>query len=124
MARGLTGLSRGWAIGTTAWRRSLAKSYGQRALGEGLLREDIAALRLDSWEAAVAEGLAEKNRRESDLAIAPRKQGWKIQLAAQVREKSSAPIAWLALRLQLGAPASLRSYLCREKERAQQRTTA
>jgi REP element-mobilizing transposase RayT len=123
-ARGLTGLSRGWAIGTNAWRRSLAKTYGQRALGEGLAREEVASLRLEAWEAAVAEGLVEKNRRESDLALAPRKQGWKIQLAADVRRMSGAPIAWLALRLRLGAPASLRSYLCREKDRDQQRTTA
>jgi REP element-mobilizing transposase RayT len=123
-ARGLTGLSRGWAIGTTAWRRSLAKAYGQRALGEGLSKDDVAALRLEAWEAALAEGLAENHRRESDLALAPRKQDWKIQLAAEVRQKSGAPVAWLALRLQLGAPASLRSYLCRDKEMDQQRTTA
>jgi REP element-mobilizing transposase RayT len=115
-ARGLTGLSRGWAIGTNAWRRALAKSYGQQALGSGLAGKDVAALRLESWEAAIAEGLAEGNRRESDLELTPRKQDWKIELATQVRRKSGAPIAWLARRLQLGAPASLRSYLSRKRK--------
>ena len=115
-ARGLTALSRGWAIGTIGWRRALAKKHGSRALDDGLSREDVRDLRLSCWEASLADGLTRMKRDEADLETHPQKQAWKIRLAAQVRRDSGAPISWLATRLRLGAPASLRSYLCREAE--------
>jgi REP element-mobilizing transposase RayT len=34
-ARGLTGLSKGWAIGTLGWRKTLARKYGHLALAPG-----------------------------------------------------------------------------------------
>lgn len=126
-ARGLVGLSKGWAIGSTAWRRALAKEYRRLALTEGLSRADVHEMRECSWEAAVADGLKRRKRREQELATRPLKQPWKIRLAAEVRRKSGAPIVWLARRLHLGAPVSLRSYLSRATQATtagQQRTTA
>jgi hypothetical protein len=59
------------------------------------------------------------NRKEQDLDTTPKKQPWKIQLAARLRQESGASLSWLASRLQLGASASLRSYLCRMHEPAE-----
>jgi REP element-mobilizing transposase RayT len=123
-AKGLTALSRGWAIGTTGWRRALAKKYRREALVDDLTSEDIRDLRISSWEAALADGLSRMKRREEDLSTKPKRQAWKLRLATLVRRQSGAPIAWLAQRLQLGAPATLRSYLCRGAREEKQRTTA
>ncbi len=123
-ARGLTGLSVGWAIGTTGWQRALAKKHGPIALGGGLERCEVEKLRQAAWEEALADGLKVLQRAPADLASKPLKQPWKLKLAARIREKSGAPASWLAARLQLGAASSLRSYLCRLAQESRQRTTA
>jgi len=123
-ARGMIDLSKGWAIGSLGWRRALARQYGSRALDEGLVFEDVKDLRLNCWEAAVIDALAAARRQEPDLATNPLKQEWKVRLAATIRRQSGAPIAWLARRLQLGSPVSLRSYLWRLARTDKQRTTA
>jgi len=124
-SRGLTGLSRGWAIGTTAWRRAIAKEHGQLSLAAGLEQTDVRDLREQCWEAALADALAAMKRKPADLATKPMKQPWKLKLAARVRRTSGAPVVWLAKKLHLGAAASLRGYLCRlGPGREKQRTTA
>ena len=112
---GLHELSRGWAIGSAAWRQSLAKEYNHLALQPGLEAADVRELRERAWEASVQKALAERNRTDADLITKPRKQPWKLAVAAQSRADSGASFSWLAQRLHFGAPASLRGYLCRHK---------
>jgi putative transposase len=112
---GLVGLSRGWAIGTDAWRKALAKEHGQMALSTGLAREEIVGLRQASWAASLERNLIGLGKKNEDLTTKPRKQDWKIALAHAIREETGASIAWLADNLQLGGPASLRGYLHQAK---------
>ncbi len=111
-ALGLKGLSKGWAIGSSGWRRSMAKEFGNLALNPGLEREQVSELREGSWENALARTLEVFGRKESDLATKPKRQDWKVAIAIRIREESGASITWLADRLQLGAPATLRGYMC------------
>jgi len=71
---GLEGLSRGWAIGSSGWRRALAKEYAQRALEPGLEREDIHELREAAWRACLETHLAALGKTVADLSCRPRKQ--------------------------------------------------
>lgn len=112
---GLKGLSQGWAIGSSAWRQAMAKKYGHLALAQGLESDDVRELREGAWEAAVQKTLSERKRTEADLVTKPKKQAWKLSVAADARRESGAPLTWLAQRLQLGAAATLRSYMCRQK---------
>lgn len=111
---GLRQLSQGWAIGSAAWRQMLAKEYGRRALEPGLEADDVRELRERAWEAAVQKALAESRHAEADLVTKPKRQDWKLSVAAQTRADSGASLAWLAQRLHIGAAATLRSYLCRK----------
>jgi REP element-mobilizing transposase RayT len=122
-ARGLKGLSRGWAIGTHGWKQALAKEQSQLDLTAGLEASEVRDFRQSRWEHALAGTLRSLNRTETDLHTTPMKQPWKLELAADVRRRSGASFPWLANRLKLGAAASLRSYLCRQNV-VQQRTTA
>jgi REP element-mobilizing transposase RayT len=112
---GLVGLSRGWAIGTEAWRKALAKEHGQMALSTGLARDEIGDLRRANWTASLERNLTGLGKKAEDLITKPRKQNWKIALARVIREDSGASIAWLADCLQLGGPATLRGYLHQAK---------
>lgn len=108
---GLVGLGKGWAIGSLAWRRALAKQHAARALSTGLPRAERRELREASWQASLAGGLSESGKSPSDIKTKPLKQPWKIDLALRVRRQSGASISWLAENLHLGAAATLRVYL-------------
>lgn len=113
---GLVGLSKGWAIGTHAWKKALAKAYAQQSVPVGLARDEINELRETRWEAALEDSLKEKGKSVDDLLTKPWKQEWKIALAREIRQNSGASIAWLATHLHLGAATSLRSYLHQAKK--------
>lgn len=112
---GLVGLSKGWAIGTHAWRKALAKTYSQQSLSVGLPRDEITELREARWETALHDSLRATGKSAEDLLTRPKKQDWKIALAQEVRRTSGASISWLASQLHLGASGTLRSYLYHAK---------
>jgi len=112
---GLVGLAQGWAIGTLAWRRALAKEHAARALTAGLPRAERIELRRASWDASLSANLAKREKTASDLSTKPKKQNWKIEMAGEIRQQTGASIAWLAEHLQLGAANSLRGYLHQAK---------
>ena len=119
---GLTGLSRGWAIGTSAWRKVQAEEFSQLAIAPGLLTEEVVELREAAWAKSLEAGLAARGKTRSDLDSMPRKQPWKIELAKSVRQESGAAIPWLTSQLKIARPATLRGYLHRYPEPNQQST--
>jgi REP element-mobilizing transposase RayT len=119
---GLNGLSEGWAIGTSGWRRAMAKEHGQRALNPGLELREIRELREGAWEHTLQEQLKRIGRDEAELQTYPKRQSWKVELATAVRACCGASVVWLAQRLALGKPSSVRSYLCRHFTEYQQTT--
>lgn len=112
---GLIGLSKGWAIGSSGWRRAMAKEHAHMALNPGLSREELDDFRRDKWETALADGLQATGRAEADLVTRPRLQPWKLELADRLQRECGISLAWLANRLQIGKPNSLRSYLSRAR---------
>lgn len=121
---GLEGLSRGWAIGSSCWRRKLAEDYAQRVLEPGMERDEVYELRESFWSLCLEEELAALGKTKADLTCRPRKQPWKLDLARRIRDKAAAPYRWLADALDFGRPESLRSYLCRERTVKNQQTTS
>lgn len=121
---GLEGLSQGWALGTSGWRRAVARDYGHMALNPGSEQAEIRELREGAWERAVEQALRASGKREDELPVKPWRQDWKVAVARRVREETGALVVWLAQRLHLGAPASLRSYLSRTDDHENQQTTA
>lgn len=115
-ALGLKGLSKGWAIGSSGWRRAMAKEFGHMALNPGWERAEVKELREGAWESQLERMLKALGREEADLATKPKRQDWKVEMAVRIRMESGASITWLADRLQLGAAATLRGYLCRKNK--------
>lgn len=126
-------LSRGWAIGTTQFKAGLAKELqcagGQSPLMTlvGLDRAGQREARMALWNeqlTAIAAVL------ELDLKALPRRKSAdeKIQLAAAMKQLTSASNDWLAQRLEMGASTSVSPLLHRfratggiEKSRLKQR---
>ncbi len=108
---GLIGLSQGWAIGTNAWRKALAEEYSKLALNPGLDREEVKELREAVWQKSLDAALSDSGKSLADLVTKPLKKTWKIELAQRVRCECGASVVWLADRLKVGQPSTLRCYL-------------
>jgi hypothetical protein len=121
---GLTGLSKGWAIGTSGWRKALAKEHAALALNPGLAREEVSELRMAAWEQALDAALGEIGKTREDLATKPSRRTWKVELALKLRETTGAPVTWLAETLKLGQAASVRGYLYQIRNRNHLQNTA
>lgn len=119
---GLVGLSRGWAIGTAGWRRAMAKEYSHLRLSGGLERGQAKALNEAVWESRLEELLPQVGKSREDVPTKPKRQVWKITLARRLRREVGASVVWIARALQLGRPASVRSYLVRIQAENQQTT--
>lgn len=109
--QGFTGMSRGWCIGTHAWRRALAREHSHLALSPGLAADEARSLRTAVWEAKLDELLREVGRTLAEVREARGSVPWKIQLAERLRRETGASVAWLAHTLGLGAASSARVYL-------------
>ena len=110
-SEGLIGLSRGWAIGTDAWRKALAAEYAENALSAGLDRKEARDLREAAWQVSFGSAMKKAGKSSSDLETKPLKTAWKIEIAERVRHESGASLIWLAHQLKIGQPSSLRCYL-------------
>lgn len=112
---GLVGLSSGWAIGTDAWRRALAKDYSEMALNPGLDRAEARELREAAWQRSLDAAMTDLGKSSADLVTKPLKTDWKIELSKRVRGESGASVVWLADRLKVGQSSTLRCYLSGSK---------
>jgi REP element-mobilizing transposase RayT len=112
---GLVKMSRGWALGTRGWKEALARELANKVYVEGMQKEEIEELREMRWNEILTRSLGEQGKTESDVKKRPRFQIWKMQIAARLRKEGGAPVGWIAEKLQMGKPSSLRSYLTRFK---------
>ena len=111
--RGLEQLSKG-AIGTMGWRRAMAMEHAQRALAPGLEAEALTELKAFTWSEVLDEALARRRKTTEEVAKARANADWKIEIAGRLRNVG-APSAWIAEKLQIGSPSTIRAYLHRAK---------
>ncbi len=102
-------LSRGWAIGTAAWRKALAREHAHLALAPGLAQAEVRELQAERWERAREGALEGCGRTPADLGSSPKSAPWKQALARQLREAVAPPYRWLAEKLAMGQPSSVRA---------------
>jgi REP element-mobilizing transposase RayT len=111
---GFDELSQGWAIGSAAWKRSLAKELRNLTL-VGLEQAEAHALREARWLTVLDDALAHERKTLADLTpLLPRApdQTWRLHIAAKLHA-SGAPYAWLAGTLGFPNPHTLKVKLFR-----------
>lgn len=113
---GFGAMSRGWAIGTSAWKKAVAKDHAALKFTPGLAAEDARSLREARWEACRDAVLAQAKRSQDELRNEFHSAPWKLELALQIRAESGASLRWLGQELHLGNPESVRSLLSRHRK--------
>ncbi len=109
MVRGA--FSRDWAIGTAAWRKALARKHAHLALAPELSQAEVKELQSERWERALESALQESGRTTAELASAQKSAPWKRALARKLRDAVAPPYRWLAEKLCMGKPGSVRAYV-------------
>jgi REP element-mobilizing transposase RayT len=112
--RGFGQLSRGWAIGTDAWRKAIAKDYAQRSLDPGLEQAELRELKQALWMQRLKQHLADAGKTAGKAAAARKTEPWKVSIAVALRN-SGVPYGWIADQLHMGSPNALRVHISRAK---------
>jgi hypothetical protein len=99
--RAYASLSRGWAIGSDAFKQALLKDEAVLADARAWEGEGAAEVRAGRWAAALEEVLraVPKEAQLETSKSAP----WKVALAAFMKETNDVSNAWLAERLDMGS---------------------
>lgn len=106
-------LSHGWAIGTTAWRRDLAREYSHLVVDPSLAAAEARDIRSIRWRDELGRALKERTKTDRDIAADPKGAQWKIEVAAHLRREVAAPYRWIAAALNMGSPLAIRVNVCR-----------
>ena len=113
--RGLEKLSAGWAIGTLAWRKQMAKDHAQRALSPGLEAGELKELKETHWSQVLESELKRAGKTAKAVADSIASAPWKITMARRLRQ-AGAGYAWITGALRMGKASSVRVYLSRLKK--------
>jgi REP element-mobilizing transposase RayT len=105
---GFDQLESGWAIGTDAWRQTLARDYSHLALTPDLSHEEIVDLRETRWRACLDELLRRWRKTEDEIARDAKGAHWKVKLAGRLRLEVGASYPWISTALKTLNPPSLR----------------
>ena len=108
--RSLVGVT-GEACGKFGWRKALAREHAHLALTPELSPSEVKELRSEGWERALESALPECGRLPAELASAPKSAPWQRALARKLRDAVAPPYLWLAEKLCMGKPGSVRAYV-------------
>lgn len=103
---------------TEAEKEEMQMSRVQRAilrLDEGKLLTDLQPGRIAEWERVLKEALTKRQISPADIFKMPKGASCKVDIAAEVRQATGAPLPWLAAQLKMGSPGHLSWLLARRK---------
>lgn len=109
------GFSRGWAIGTHAWKQAIARELRHHALEIGYAAAEIRDINEARWGELLDAELMRAGRSRRDAARASRGARWRVVIARRLRDQGGVPYAWIASQLQMGPAASVRVAVYRDR---------
>lgn len=117
LSREFKAVERNWCLGSETFRRELLEQMTSRLEGNdsGELAQEAVEARA---EQSVAEKLREMGWTEQDLASRRKGDAGKVQLAFELRAKTTMPLSWIAARLKMGSRGYLTWLLYRHRRRA------
>ena len=95
-------MERGWCLGGEEFRQTLVEQVEARP-GPSHFGEAVQEAEAAQAERLVVEGLKRMRWSEADLRARRKGERGKIQLARELRSKTTLPLAWIAARLNTGS---------------------
>ena len=95
---------RGWAIASKAYRKEVLERFQEEQEAGDWGGIELKEFRESKWERFVLEALAGRKKSEADLANSQKAADWKVEIARELRAKTTATNPWIANRLRMGHP--------------------
>ena len=114
---GFEGFSHGWAIGTSGWRRAVAKDHADLALSPGIQAGEVKEIKHTRWAERLELKLATVGHSLAESVAAPKGAAWKWEVALRMRQEEGASVKWIAEQMGIGSVDALRARLSREQRK-------
>lgn len=95
---------RGWAIASEAYKKQLHKDFEKMVVAKDWGGRELQELNKLSYEKLVTSWLKKHRKTEDHIQKDLKSAVWKIELACELRKKTSATNPWIANRLNMGDP--------------------
>lgn len=111
-------MSRGWAIGSKAFRKDLAEDERTQREITHLTYAEAREVRENAWESTLERCLKVLKSTEAELAAEPKSSDLKVGVATYLKQRKMAPNGWLAAHLNMGHESGVSRYVCETLEGA------
>jgi REP element-mobilizing transposase RayT len=115
LSREFKPVERNWCLGSEAFRRDLLEQVSSAREGNWELAQEAVEARA---EQLLAENLKQMGWADQDLASRRKGDAGKVQLAAELRARTTVPLSWIAARLKMGSRGYLTWLLYRHRRKA------
>ena len=95
-------MSAGWAIGSKEFKRALINDHREAAAALKQTTEEAESLRKALWEDELTRLLSQVGRQRTDLILEGKSVGWKLAVAAALKDRTTATNGWLSETLRMG----------------------
>jgi len=95
-------MSRGWAIGSDAFKDKLLEDHKVTSRSRARASKKVAEIRHRQWSQSLAPLLA--NLSTNQKRDHRKSAHWKVRIAAHMKANTSVSYAWLAAHLHMGSP--------------------
>ena len=95
-------MSTGWAIGSKEFKRELITDHREAVAALKQTTEESRSLRKALWEDELTRLLSQVGRQRTDLILEGKSVGWKLAVAAALKERTTATNGWLSETLRMG----------------------
>lgn len=99
-------MSRGWAMGSQAWRTAVAQDHAEVLATRELRGDEVAELREAVWTRALDRLLAKARKTRAQASADWNGADWKVKIAIELRRSTTATNRWIAHELSMGATGS------------------
>ncbi|MFP4281642.1 MAG: transposase [Opitutales bacterium] len=94
----------GWMIGSADYRQAMLERFAEVIARTPQSTREAQEFREALWEREVQTLLVEAGKAEDEIAREPKSAPWKVAIARQLRERTTATLSWIAARLAMGHP--------------------
>jgi hypothetical protein len=109
--QGFETMSRGWAIGDDPWRKALAKENAESLAAQEPRGEEMGELKEAVWSRELDRLLEKAGKTRGDAGDDWCGAEWKVEIAVELRRRTTATNDWIAREVSMGTSGSSVSVL-------------
>jgi len=94
----------GWAVASAEYRKDIKAMYAERSESKEWQGADVMEMREGKWERELEGLLSRAGKTNGDIETAPKSAKWKVEIAREMKKKTTATNSWLARNLGMGHP--------------------